>query len=97
MKQTTIKLPTYKKSWQYTLYIKGVYNGTCSVELLVLNEHKEEVLCLSSNMVGKSARSLLIKFCKKYKIPRDDAFFLHAVTAWMEGTEAIIYVDSKDI
>lgn len=96
MKQT-VKLPAYRKNWQYTLYIEGMYNSVCSVELQVLNEYKEEIFNLSSKIAGEDARELLIEFCKKYKVSRDDIFFLHAVTAWMEGTEAVIYIANKDI
>lgn len=97
MKKTVIKLPAYRRNWQYTLYIEGMYNSVCSVELQVLNEHKEEVFYQLSEISGENAGEMLIEFCKKYKVSRDDIFFLHAVTAWMEGTELSIYIANKDI
>lgn len=97
MKQK-IKLPAYRKAWEYRLSIEGLYKETCNVEIIAMNEFRQEVFYHSAEgMQGEEARKLLIEFCKKYRVSRDDMFFLHSVTIWMEGTNNGIYIANKDV
>ena len=93
-----IKLPAYRRAWEYNLSIEGMYNSTCSVEILVVNEFKQEVFYhYMENVDGKEARSLAIDFCKKYKVSRDDMFFLRIFTLWMQCEVDSVYIDNKEV